>query len=160
MRLTDLLQSFGAGRIIGVDQDFRNLAQFEKRGGLASSLDNVYANASVVLITPDYSGNFESHRIPGGQLVLDFSSRHLDPEALRPGNHETIYPACSPHPAVLLPGLCQGFSQGNWPACAQLPAVAIIETLLERSNPPQLLPLPGKNLNAKIAACIQKATAV
>lgn len=105
LRMTRLLHGLGCHRVLGYDHNEKHMLTFEKSGGLATTPENIFNNADVILLFKNHFTIDEFHRIRAGQILIsliefdelergiivekgirDFVSRQrIDPAVVFPG---------------------------------------------------------------------------
>jgi len=78
LRCTRLLNSIGCSKVLGFDPNEKNLYYFEKESGIATSTDNVFENADILLFVSDICENIDYYKLQKGQLVLSNPAIHFD----------------------------------------------------------------------------------
>lgn len=143
--LKDFLVRRGAARVLGIDADMRMSSIFEKRDGVASSLDHVYENADALVICPGYQTKLEEKRLHGGQIVLSFSEtlqRNLLPDDVR----STCFQTEPPHPVFALPGLAGALQRRPRTRVTADALLPFLDTLTNFDSADALLPPPSAEL--------------
>lgn len=143
--VADLLVKLGLHRVFGIDHDPRQLARFEKGPGIASSLDHVYENADLIIISPDYPTRLHEERLRRDQLVLSFTPGALDVE-LAEKNGAHVFQGYPPHPVFIMPGLLGAIQKQGVKRVEADHILRVVETLELRSGESNFLPAPSAEL--------------
>ncbi|MCB1323311.1 MAG: hypothetical protein KDK34_23835, partial [Leptospiraceae bacterium] len=144
--LKQFLAQMGVARILGIDADFRQLTRFEKRDGIASSIDHVYDNADFLLITPGYKTRLDEKRLHPGQIILSFSPGVVDESSLEQTIAERIYQGPDPHPIFIMPGLIGAIRQSRIQRINIDHLYRLMSTLTGRASEYSFLPAPSTEL--------------
>ena len=145
LSLGELLLSFGFGKVFGIDGDPRQLTRFERGPGIATSLEHMYENADLVVVTPEYQTNIEQSRLRPEQIFLSFSpGAVIRSESAAPAAR--FYHGYAPHPVFVLPGLVAAAQQHGLKSIDLAVRRKLTETLRAHSGPKQLLPVPTAEL--------------
>ena len=84
IRLTSLLEKSGLMKVLGFDRNERRMMSFENRKGLATSIENVIANADILMIMDeDVSFDYMNSIRPGQVIISGISSPLGNDEALK-----------------------------------------------------------------------------
>ena len=149
MGLTSLLHTQSPTRISGVDGNFRLLSKFEKQGGIASSLDNVYNNADVIVIMPDFQAELSIKKFHPEQMILNFNTAILQATEIPADLKTSIYTGNFPHPVSILPGLYLALAQSGIKRLETKHLLKLLDTLTKKDSHVSLLPLPTRELFSK-----------
>ncbi len=140
------LERLGLQKIYGIDADLRQVSLFEKRGGIASSIDHVYDYADFVIVSPDVPGKLDEARFHEGQIVLSFSPGQIDLSAMPERIAARCYQGGEPHPVFVLPGLAGAVQRRKPERVTQELLVKIFETLVTKNSEAGFLPVPSQEL--------------
>ena len=145
LSLAELLLSFGFRKIFGVDGDPRQLTRLERGPGIATSLDHMYDNADMIVITPGQHGHIDQSRVRPEQIVLSFSPTGILRSESGPPPAR-LYHGHSPHPVFVLPALVAAVQQYRLEHITHDTRHRLTETLRAASGLKQLLPVPTVEL--------------
>lgn len=140
------LGRLGLQKVYGIDTDLRQVSQFEKRGGIASSIDHVYDYADFVIISPDVPGKLDGSRFHEGQIVLSFSPGQIDLSVMPERIAARCYQGGEPHPVFVLPGLTGAVQRRKPERVSQELLTRMYETLVTKNNDAGFLPVPSQEL--------------
>ncbi|HOW82145.1 MAG TPA: hypothetical protein PK573_06260 [Spirochaetota bacterium] len=70
IRLTQLLVKLGCLRVLGYDHNEKNLLSFENMEGLATSAENIFSNADIVILLKENYSIEEYQKIRPGQIIV------------------------------------------------------------------------------------------
>ncbi len=109
LRMTRLLHGLGCHRVLGYDHNERFMLTFEKAGGLATTPENIFNNADVILLFRNHFTIDEFHRIRAGQMLISL----IDFDELERGiivdkGVRDFISRSRIDPAVVFPGLLSG----------------------------------------------------
>jgi hypothetical protein len=144
--LLEFLLQLGATRVYGIDSDLRQVSRFEKKGGIASSIDHVYDYADFVIVTPDCPVRLDDHRFHAGQLVLSFHAGSINPRHMKPEIAERCYQGGEPHPVFVLPGLFGAIQRTRPRKITEDMLRRFMQTLITRGDQSGFLPVPSQEL--------------
>ncbi|MCR9143666.1 MAG: hypothetical protein NXI24_15565 [bacterium] len=144
--LLDYLLQFGLTRVYGIDSDLRQVSRFEKRGGIASSIDHVYDYADFVVITPDCPVRLDDNRFHAGQMVLSFHAGSINPRHMKAEVAERCYQGGEPHPVFVLPGLFGAIQRTRPRKITDDMLRRFLQTLITRGDQSGFLPVPSQEL--------------
>lgn len=144
--LLAFLLQWGVTRVYGIDSNLRQVSRFEKKGGIASSIDHVYEYANFVIITPDCPVRMDDTRFHAGQLVLSFHPGSINPRAMAPQVAERCYQGPEPHPVFVLPGLFGALQQTRPRRISEDMLRRFLQTLITRGDQNGFLPVPSQEL--------------
>lgn len=146
MGLLDILLTQSPDRVTGVDTNFRQLSLFEKRGGMASSIDNVYNNAQIIVIMPDFGSRLDERKFHPEQIILNLSPDALPVKNIPESLKNSIFTGYAPHPACILPGLILAIQHAGITKIEMDHQLKLLDTLKKDDSTPSILPLPTKEL--------------
>lgn len=146
--LKEFAVRLGAARIFGIDAETRQLTRFERKDGIASSIDHVYNAADIVVVTSEFNGRLEEQRFRPEQTLLSFSDA-VDPRRMSTEVHNRAFLGPELHPVFALPGLVAGLQRSKARLFRFDHAWAIYESLLLREGDCAILPAPSSELIAR-----------
>lgn len=144
--LLGFLLQLGVTRVYGIDSNLRQVSRFEKKGGIASSIDHVYDYADFVVITPDCPVRLDDKRFHAGQLVLSFHEGSINPRHMPPEVAERCYQGGEPHPVFVLPGLFGAIQRTRPRKITEDMLRRFMQTLITRGDQSGFLPVPSQDL--------------
>ena len=144
--LLEFLLQLGVNRVYGIDSDLRQLSRFEKKGGIASSIDHIYESPDFIVITPDCPVVMDDTRFRAGQLVLSFHPGSINPRSMAPAVAESCYQGGEPHPVFVLPGLAGAIHRSRPRRVTQELLRKFMQTLVTRGTRAGFLPVPSQDL--------------
>jgi hypothetical protein len=144
--LLEFLLKLGISRIYGIDSDLRQVSRFEKKGGIASSIDHVYDYTDFVVISPDCPVRLDDSRFRPGQLVVSFHAGSINPRDMEPDVAERCYQGGEPHPVFVLPGLMGALQQTSQRRVSVDLLHRFMQTLITRGDQGGFLPVPSQEL--------------
>ncbi len=153
--LLNLLSRAGVARVYGIDADLRQASRFEKSGGVASSIDQVYEAADFVIVTPDCPVRLDESRFHAGQLLLSFHRGAIRREAVAPAAQERCYATGEPHPVFVLPGLFAAIHRSRPEKLTGEELHRFTRTLLTRGDQNGFLPIPSQDLFKTQTECFE-----
>jgi len=152
--LKDFLVRRGAQRVLGIDADMRMSSLFEKKDGVASSIDHVYDNADFIVICPGYRTRIEEKRLHDDQIILSFSDaidHNLLPDGVRGRCHQTE----EPHPVFVAPGLIGALQRNPKLSVTADALLPLLATLTDFDAQGALLPPPSADLFKQQFECLR-----
>ncbi len=144
--LLEFLLRLGVTRVYGIDSDLRQVSRFEKKGGIASSIEHVYDYADFVLITPDCPVRLDDNRFHAGQLVLSFHAGSINPAHMKAEVAGRCYQGGEPHPVFVLPGLFGAIQRTRPRKITEDMLRRFTQTLMTRGDQSGFLPVPSQDL--------------
>jgi hypothetical protein len=108
-RTTRLLVSMGCSRVLGYDINEKVMLSFEREGGLATTLENIFTNADIIILFNNQFAANEIGKIRPGQIIVSlFDEKDIDLKILaRKGIKEHIY-GRQVDQTALMPGMLRG----------------------------------------------------
>ncbi len=109
LRITRLLNGLGCHRVLGYDHNEKLMLTFEKSGGLATTPENIFNNADVILLFRNHFTIDEFHRIRAGQIVISLIEfDELERGIITEKGVRDFVSRRSIDTAVIFPGLLSG----------------------------------------------------
>lgn len=114
LRLTRLSSYIGYQRILGYDANERMMMNFEHMGGLATTPENIFSNADIIVLFKNYFTNDDLSKIRPGLIMLSLlSDKELDKDIINEkGLREFLYQDWLDL-SILSPGICQGLVESG-----------------------------------------------
>jgi malate dehydrogenase (oxaloacetate-decarboxylating) len=115
IRLTQLLIKLGCQRVLGYDHNEKNLLSFEHNEGLATTADNIFTNADLVVLLKDNFTREEFQKARPGQFIVSLIGEDLYDRDYITGRGVREYIAADTFEMhTLIPGILRGtIESGN-----------------------------------------------
>ncbi|MCP4134314.1 MAG: hypothetical protein GY754_25290 [bacterium] len=114
LKIARLLKKIGGSKMLGYDNNENLMFQFENEGGLATTAENIFSNADIILLFKNNFTSEEFEMIRPGQFMLSLLQKDaIDMETVSNRGIREFISVDLSNTALLFPGLLQGIiSQG------------------------------------------------
>lgn len=109
LRITGLLKKLGCMRVLGFDHNEKLLLSFENEDGMATTVENIFSNADIVILSKDIFDREELARVRPGQFFISlFKDERMPVKRLFEKGVKEFITVDPMSFAVLGPGLVKG----------------------------------------------------
>ncbi len=155
IRLTHLLAARGYRRILGCDASETLMLALEKAGGLATTLENIFGNADIVVLGARDVTEADLRKIRPGQLVISLVPVTAEEEAVfRERGVRAHVVVSEQHRASVLPGLLMGAHRAGLCGIDDGRIIAASRLLVESASPGAYLPELFGGIHDRLAGLI------
>jgi hypothetical protein len=115
MRCARIFLEAGFYRVLGYDHSEKKMLTFEKNGGLATTLDNIFGNTDIVIILKNcFTDEYIEKIRPGLNIISLLDESEIDKELISKRGIREFIQVDESNLLVLFPGLAMGIiEQGN-----------------------------------------------
>lgn len=152
IRLSKICQKIGCMRVLGFDNNEKNMLTFERNKGLATTPEHIFGNSDIVLVMRNHFSAADLSRMRPGIIVISFLE---DSDMTRIFEEKRscreIIPGGWTDPALLYPGIIRGMIASGKRYLTDDDAIALGEMLSGiESTPGRMMPNIFSDIHERI----------
>jgi len=158
-----LLRAYGVGRVLGADRDPRAIERLRAMGGEGASVEEIMAQADIVVATTGVKGLINPDWVRPGQIILALSNPdpEIDPVVAMQRGAAFAADGRGINNVLAFPGLFKGALSARTKHFSDAMLMAAAETLAELAGGEELVPDPlDKNVHERVTEAVRVAALV
>lgn len=158
-----LLRAYGVGRVLGADRDPRAIERLRTLGGEGASIQEIMAQADIVVATTGVKGLISPDWVRPGQIILALSNPdpEIDPVVAMQRGAAFAADGRGINNVLAFPGLFKGALTARTRHFSDAMLMAAAETLAELAGGEELVPDPlDKNVHERVTEAVRIAALV
>jgi malate dehydrogenase (oxaloacetate-decarboxylating) len=156
--IAKMMMEMSGRPVLGADLSEEALARHKEAGGIPSTLEEIMAQADIVIATTGVPGLIKPEMVREGQVILALSNPlpEIEPEAAREAGAAFAADGKSVNNVLGFPGILRGAVDANVPRISPNMYLAAAKTIASLTRPGELVPNP---LNRDVHWAVARAVA-